>query len=102
MEDIRVVVANFRDGTSKCAKGGLCYVVQVYPRRVRITARSRSGRWIECLENTGRLTNFRIKTMPPQHPRYAKAVPWRPAEMILEALQAPAPDAGGMGGDLPK
>jgi hypothetical protein len=44
--------------------------------RVRLLARSRSGRWIEKWETRKRLGNFRWKTIPAEHPFYGRIAWW--------------------------
>ena len=73
--DRRVIACNYGEPVGAVATGALCYVVNINKgnasERVQIWARSRSGRWINKWENLRRLTNFRLKTIPPEHPRYA-------------------------------
>jgi hypothetical protein len=40
--------------------------------RVKVVARSRSGRWVARWEDLKKLHNFRIKTLCPHDPLYAK------------------------------
>lgn len=88
--DIRVVACNYLVGTSAVAQGALCYAVHVWcGERVRILARSRSGRWIEKWANFKKLGNFRLKTLPPEHPRYRdyRAHSWADPDVLLTELQ---------------
>jgi hypothetical protein len=89
-EDKRTIACNYRDGISSVARGALCYVLTPNHgnagERVRLLARSRGGRWIVKWEDTRRLTNFRYKTVQPEHPRYEDVWdtshdPW-PAETL--------------------
>lgn len=71
----RVVACNYTVATSACSEGALCYVCDMAVKGsgkcdVLIHARSRSGRWIQKWERAHRLANFRIKTIPPEHPRH--------------------------------
>lgn len=73
--DRPVLVCNYAEPTSACPAGAKAYVVRLYyrgpkPHRAKIVARSRSGRWIETIENLKRLRDFRVKAIPPEHPRY--------------------------------
>jgi hypothetical protein len=74
--DRHVMACNFAEAISECRKGALCYVLYSNPGggydRVFVLARSRGGRWIEKWEPIYRLTNFRVKTLPPEHPRYGR------------------------------
>jgi hypothetical protein len=70
--DKRVIQCNFCEATSECSEGARAYLMQnLWGRdRVRILARSRSGRWIDKWESARRLNYFRTKTMPASHPLY--------------------------------
>lgn len=72
--DKLVVQCNFREGTSECSVGARAYVIATdrVGRRIRLLARSRSGRWIFKWENHKRLHHFRYKTIPPEHPLYCE------------------------------
>lgn len=74
MLDRRVIACNHLTGTSAIPTGALCYVSLLNPGggndRICILARSRSGRWIRKWEAANRLGNFRLKTLPPEHPLY--------------------------------
>lgn len=74
-EDRRVIACNLRrarDGA--VSTGAKCYVVRLNPgwgsERVEVLARSRSGRWIRRWERTTNLRDFRIQTLPVEHPLY--------------------------------
>lgn len=72
----RVVMAcNYSVPTQIAAAGAKAYVCLTNPGsghdRVVVLVRSRSGRWVRKWEKTGRLHNFRPKTLPPEHPFYA-------------------------------
>lgn len=77
--DRRVVQCNYAEGTKIAAKGARAYVVYPNPGggydRIGILVRSRGARWVEKWERADRLCNFRVKTLPPEHP----AVRQRPA-----------------------
>jgi hypothetical protein len=74
-DDRKVIACNYDSGRRAVAQGALAYVLPQLggnlPERVRVLVRSRGGRWIEKWENVRRLVNFRLKTLPPEHPRYA-------------------------------
>lgn len=93
--DRRVVACNYAVGTPAMAEGARCYVNDVaydrsVPSRVRILARSRSGRWINKWEDVRRLRDFRIVTIPPDHPRYGDL---RLSPIRLELLRPLLPTA---------
>lgn len=73
-DDIRAIVCNYTESTKIVKAGSKAYVVHAYlggnlPERVLVIARSRGGRWVEKWESLRRLGNFRLKTLPPEHPR---------------------------------
>ena len=72
--DRKVIRCNHRDGTRAVAEGAAAYVMQTNPGgghdRIKLLSRSRGGRWIEGWTTTKRLENFRVKTLPPEHPLY--------------------------------
>lgn len=72
--DKRVMACNFTEGTSDCPRGALAYVqfTNRGARRVAVLARSRCGRWIETYRPLTKLKVFRMKTIPPEHPLYAR------------------------------
>jgi hypothetical protein len=68
--ECRVVQCNYRNHTSACASGSRAYLthsIDSARKRVRVVARSRSGRWIVRWERLGLLCNFRFKTLVPEH-----------------------------------
>lgn len=69
-----MLVCNYAEATGVVAAGAKAYVILQLggnlPERVRVLAHSRGGRWVEKWENLRRLTNFRLVTIPPGHPRY--------------------------------
>ena len=85
--DQQVIACNYTEPTSVAAGGALAYVVPQLggnlPERVRVLVRSRSGRWVEKWEAIWRLDNFRLKTLPPDHPRYGDERLW-PDTVITE------------------
>ena len=88
--DKRVIACNLSQPISEAAKGALAYVQ--WPNRgnandrVPLLIRSRGGRWIEKWEDMRRLTNFRHKTIPPEHPLYDRLTPY--PEAVLDEIQA--------------
>lgn len=74
-DDRKVVQCNYAEGISPVAEGARAYVVYTNDgwdnERICVLARSRSGRWIEKWEDIRRLGNFRVKTLPPEHPLYS-------------------------------
>jgi hypothetical protein len=78
--DRQVIACNYVVSVSAVAAGARAYVIPQLggnlPGRVRVLARSRGGRWIEKWEDIRRLGHFRLKTLPPEHPRYADDRIW--------------------------
>jgi hypothetical protein len=73
--DRKALACNYAEGSGVARPGALAYVVCSHlggnlPERVKVLARSRGGRWVEKWEAVKRLSNFRLKTLPPEHPRY--------------------------------
>lgn len=92
--DRYVVQCNYVSPTNVAAYGARAYLVRLNPgggdNRIIILVRSRGGRWIEKWENIRRLSAFRVKTLPPQHPLYTDerlddADPHIAAERLNEA-----------------
>jgi hypothetical protein len=85
------IACNYLEGTSKCSAGAIAYVVRtgefLSGGRIEIQARSRSGRWINTVENIRRLHNFRLKTIPPEHPRYGKTHSGNAPEDMLARIE---------------
>lgn len=75
IQDRQVMVCNYIVPTHIAVAGAKAYVCLTNPGggndRIAILVRSRSGRWVRKWESTGRLHNFRPKTLPPEHPFYA-------------------------------
>lgn len=72
--DRTIVACNIAEATRIFARGALCYLSLPNPgwghERVQILGRSRGGRWVQKWEDARRLDHFRLKTIPPEHPRY--------------------------------
>jgi len=62
------------------------------PEMAEVELRSRGGRWVEKWEATRRLENFRLKTIPPEHPRFTDRRLWTSATQadLEECLSAVA------------
>lgn len=75
-DDLRVTVCNYAVAINSVPQSAKAYVLLHNPGgggdRLYILVKSRSGRWIEKWEDRRRLTNFREKTVPPQHPLYER------------------------------
>lgn len=74
LPDRRVVQCNYAEATKIAAQGARAYLVLPNPGgghdRITVLVRSRGGRWVEKWEDTRRLRDFRVKTLPPEHPLY--------------------------------
>lgn len=74
MDDRHVIACNLTEGISEASEGSKAYVILLNPGngsdRIEILLRSRGGRWIRKWEAIWRLGNFRVKTIPPEHPLY--------------------------------
>lgn len=73
--DLLVVTCNYAEATSAHSPGAKAYVLLVHggdPDRPVILARSRGGRWVQRYEDRRRLTGFRLKTVPPEHPLHGR------------------------------
>lgn len=90
-EDRKAIVCNYVEGTSYVAKGAKAYIVPWMggnlPERIPVLVRSRGGRWIEKWESVRRLDNFRIKTLPPEHPKYDDSRRWPHSEINEEKVR---------------
>jgi hypothetical protein len=77
-EDFRVIACNVIEPTGTAVGGALAYVRWLNPGngndRLPLLIRSRGGRWIDKWESVRRLDNFRLKTIPPEHPLYGRLV----------------------------
>jgi hypothetical protein len=97
LPDRRVVQCNYAEGTKIATKGARAYVVYPNPGgghdRIGILVRSRGARWVEKWERADRLTNFRVKTLPPEHPLYGndRLFPAEYADSLLAAMRRDAP-----------
>ena len=69
--------------------GARAYVLRPNPGggndRIVILVRSRGARWVEKWENASRLCDFRLKTLPPEHPLYDRVPP--ATELELERIR---------------
>lgn len=80
MTDRKVVQCNLTETTNIAPAGARAYVVLTNPGgghdRIQVLVRSHGGRWVEKWENMRRLADFRVKTLPPEHPLYANERIW--------------------------
>lgn len=96
LPDRRVVVCNYAAATNIASAGAKAYVIPQLggnlPERVRVLVQFRGGRWVEKWENMRRLDNFRLKTIPPEHPKYTDERLWTadPEESLRRAVTARA------------
>lgn len=74
--DLRVVQCNFTETTNVAAAGARAYVMGTNDGngndRIPIMVRSHGARWVEKWESAARLTDLRLKTIPPEHPLYGR------------------------------
>lgn len=74
-DDRKVIQCNLSVTMSYAVEGARAYVVRLNPgwgnERIVVLVRSRGGRWIEKWESVTRLRDFRVKTIPEDHPRYS-------------------------------
>lgn len=74
LPDKKYLACNYAESTKVAQEGALCYVTSTDNgsgmERVEVVARSKGGRWIKKWENTKRLKDFRLKTIPAEHARY--------------------------------
>jgi hypothetical protein len=90
--DRKVVQCNYAEPTHLASAGARAYLVLPNPGnghdRIKILVRSRGARWVEKWESTARLRDFRVKTLPPQHPLYGndRIFPAECAEPFLDAV----------------
>lgn len=72
--DRKVIKCNYIASTKSVGAWSSAYLIRTNPgsgdERIVVLARSRSGRLIQKWEKTTRLGNFRVKTLPPSHPRF--------------------------------
>jgi hypothetical protein len=89
--DRYAVVCNYTDGTKMVRTGAKAYIDPAYlggnlPERAHLRVLSRGGRWIEKWENMRRLGNFRVQTLPAEHPMYDRGVTVSTRERAEEAV----------------
>lgn len=72
--DLRVVQCNIAAPTKVATRGSRAYLVRLNPGggddRIVVLVRSRGRRFVQKWENIKNLTDFRVKTVPPEHPMY--------------------------------
>lgn len=94
VQDKKAVVCNYAEPTKIASKGARVYFCYGWTgggyERVNILVRSRGGRLVRKWEHIRRLENFRIKTLPPEHPRYGDERVWNNAsqELIVDLRAA--------------
>lgn len=104
MSDRHAVVCNYTESTKIASEGAKAYVSLMNKGndhdRIMVLVRSHGGRLVQKWENVRRLDGFRLKTLPPEHPRYSDERIWPADERDVETLRAskvrnaPARDAG--------
>ena len=101
LSDRKVIQCNYADGTKIARAGARAYVVLPNPGnghdRIKILVRSRNGRWVEKYEDIQRLTNFRVKALPSEHPLYSSDQLWdfEPGRHVVELTAAHKRQAEG-------
>lgn len=74
--DLRVVQCNYTETTNVAAAGARAYVMGTNEGngndRIRVMVRSHGARWVEKWESGARLKDLRLKTIPAEHPLYAR------------------------------
>jgi hypothetical protein len=75
--DKRAIACNHK-GSKVFVAGALCYLNDIdgMGEDAHIVGRSRGGRWVQTWAALKHLSNFRIKTIPPEHPRYSDEKMW--------------------------
>lgn len=100
-QDRRVVQCNYAVGTNIAAPGARAYVTTTNPGggqdRIGVLVRSRGGRWVAKWERSDRLRDFRVKTLPPEHPLHKRwdLVDGERAERFVQIMQLPLEDHRG-------
>jgi hypothetical protein len=88
--DRRAIQCNYREGTTIAAMGARAYVILANlgggHDRIEVLVRSRGRRWVRKWESMRRLTDFRLKTLPPEHPQYGVLPDWDAADVGDEWL----------------
>jgi hypothetical protein len=74
--DRKVIQCNYAERTGVASRGARAYVARLNNGngndRIVVLVRSRGSRWVEKWESADRLTDFRVKTLPPEHPLYGR------------------------------
>jgi hypothetical protein len=82
--DRKVIQCNYVEATGVAVEGARAYVTRLNPGngndRIMVLVFSRGHRWVEKCEDARRLGNFRVKTLPPEHPLYERAEWWEKPE----------------------
>lgn len=90
----KVIACNYAVATGTACAGAKCYVLASHRGggndRLELLIRSRSGRWVRKWESIKRLGRFRLKTIPPAHPRYAVLQAALPEDWLAELQEAAA------------
>lgn len=90
LPDRQVIQCNFTQPTSVAVEGARAFVVRLNPGngndRIQVLVYSRGHRWVEKWEDARRLGNFRVKTLPPEHPLYGRAEGWERPEFADDLL----------------
>jgi hypothetical protein len=76
MTEFKTIVCNYAVARPATSKGAKAYLIGGWSdgawERLRVLARSRSGRWIEIWEDYRHLTNFRLTMVVPESPDYQR------------------------------
>jgi hypothetical protein len=70
-----VIACNYLDATKAASLGAAAFVARLNGGnandRIQVLVRAHGGRWVKKWEPTFRLGCFRVKLLPPAHPRFA-------------------------------
>lgn len=78
--DKRVVACNYcgseKSETKYIKPGTLCYLLPNWGVRCEMLVRSRGGRHVKRWGDFSQFNNYRLKTIPPEHPLYDWLIEW--------------------------
>lgn len=98
MTDRLVIQCNYAEGTKIAPEGARAYLALTNPGnandRIQVLVRSHGARWVRKWESMKRLSTFRVKTLPPEHPLHGSwdLFPSADADVDREAMEEMAAD----------